>query len=159
MTAANDSQGETLEALKGMTERPQFVDWTTTAGERGVQQTRHSQRRLRARIEHPPYDSRPVEHERRMGDGQCRASQTAATHSKVRPCSSCCSYCRCRSARSLDGAARTLVPMRCSICVSVVQRRTVSALRLTGVGPASEGFEKAVGVRNTIGRGGAVGRT
>jgi hypothetical protein len=46
-----------------------------------------------------------------MGDGQHRAAQTSATHSKVRPCSSCCSYCRCRSVRALDGAARALVPM------------------------------------------------
>ncbi len=41
--------------------------------------------------------------------------------SRVRPCSSGCWYCRCRSVRSLDGAIRTLVPMRSRFRVGLVR--------------------------------------
>jgi hypothetical protein len=80
---------------------------------RGVRM-RHSEQRLRARIRRTIRAQwnlnvalrRPVP----------RASQTSATlavgHSRMRPCSSLCWYCRCCSVRSLDGAIRILVPMR-----------------------------------------------
>jgi hypothetical protein len=40
--------------------------------------------------------------------------------SRMRPCSSGCWHCRCRSVRSLDGAIRTLVPMRSRFRVGLV---------------------------------------
>ena len=64
----------------------------------------------------------------------------------------CCWYCRCRSRPCARWGCPQPRSDAVSICASVMQRRTASAPGLTGVGPASEGFEKAVGVRNTVGR-------
>ena len=43
----------------------------------------------------------------------------------MRPRSSCCSYCRCHSVRALDGAARTLVPMRSQSAMEQVRIETL----------------------------------
>jgi hypothetical protein len=43
----------------------------------------------------------------------------------MRPCSSRCWYCRCCSARSLDGAIRTLIPGCGLVCVVQVRNATL----------------------------------
>ena len=69
---------------------------------------RRSEQRLRARIR------RTIRAQWNLNFAWRRPAPGVADvgHSKLRPRSSCCWYCRCRSARSLDGASRTLVPMR-----------------------------------------------
>ena len=69
---------------------------------------------------HPPYDSRPAELELRMAMA-IAAGVADVGRSRMRPCPSGCWYCRCRSVRSLDGAIRTLVPMRSRFRVGLVR--------------------------------------
>ena len=100
--------------LRGMTERQR------RKRARRVQ-ARHSQQRLRARIHRTIRAQWSLQFAwRRPVPGFADGG-----HSKMRPCSSCCSYCRCHSVRALDGAARTLVPMRSQSAMEQVRIETL----------------------------------
>ena len=64
-----------MEALKGMTERPQFVGWATMEGEREGfgYAVRSSDSERASAVRFAPGGTRTSH-----GDGQCRASQTSA---------------------------------------------------------------------------------
>jgi hypothetical protein len=85
---------------------------------------RHSEQRLRARIRRNIRTQWNLSFVWRRPMPGC----ADAGHSKVRPCSSCCWYCRFFGVRSLDGAFRTLVPMRSrSACCRCASQRCIHA--------------------------------
>jgi hypothetical protein len=100
MNAANSS--------KGMTERAAIRRLGNDGKRARRVRIRHSEQRLRARVR------RTIRAQWNLNFALRRSLPGFADvgRSKRRPCSSCCWYCRCRSVRSLDGAIRTLVPMR-----------------------------------------------
>jgi hypothetical protein len=101
MNAANSSQGQ---------DRAAAIRRLGNDGKRARRvRIRHSEQRLRARIR------RTIRAQWNLNVAWRWPVPGFADvgHSKMRLCcSSCCWYCRCRSVRALDGAIRTLVPMR-----------------------------------------------